>query len=178
MALINPPESKLAKRTSVHYSKVANKEVYSFIRHLRVQGRNPYIIWLFFWEKRWLHKLILKFTDLYIGQLVYFLLERTKNFCIRTFRANIKEDLIKSYTQTKMFFQFKANFCVKNNFILFEIDFIEVAVNDGFFRFNFLISSMIDIESSTNLAKLSQIQGPCINNYLHWIWKRYLKLQS
>ena len=30
-----------------------------------LQGRNPYNIWFIFWEKQWLHKFILKFTDLY-----------------------------------------------------------------------------------------------------------------
>ena len=29
-----------------------------------LQGRNLYKFWLIFWEKRWLHKFILKFTDL------------------------------------------------------------------------------------------------------------------
>ena len=29
-----------------------------------LQGRNPYNLWLIFWEKRWLHEFILKFTDL------------------------------------------------------------------------------------------------------------------
>ena len=29
-----------------------------------LQGRNPYNFWFIFWEKRWLHKFILKFTDL------------------------------------------------------------------------------------------------------------------
>ena len=29
-----------------------------------LQGRNPYKIWFIFWEKRWIHKFILKFTDL------------------------------------------------------------------------------------------------------------------
>ena len=30
-----------------------------------LQGRNPYNFWFIFWEKRWLHKFILKFTDPY-----------------------------------------------------------------------------------------------------------------
>ena len=30
-----------------------------------LQDRNPYNFWFIFWEKRWLHKLILKFIDLY-----------------------------------------------------------------------------------------------------------------
>jgi hypothetical protein len=30
-----------------------------------LQGRNLYILWFIFWEKRGLHKFILKFTDLY-----------------------------------------------------------------------------------------------------------------
>ena len=29
-----------------------------------VQGRNPSNIWFIFWEKRWIHEFILKFTDL------------------------------------------------------------------------------------------------------------------
>ena len=30
-----------------------------------LQGRNPYNFWFIFWEKPWLHKLILKFTEIY-----------------------------------------------------------------------------------------------------------------
>ena len=37
-----------------------------------VQGRNPYNIWFIFWEKQWLHKFILKFTDLLIQNLSNF----------------------------------------------------------------------------------------------------------
>ena len=32
-----------------------------------LQGRNPYNIWFIFWEKQWLHKFILKFTDIYFN---------------------------------------------------------------------------------------------------------------
>ena len=63
----------------------------------------------------------------------------------------MKEDLIKSQHVKdkehrcifKISFQSKANFCVENHFShfnLFKIDFIEKAVNDAFFRFDFLIS--------------------------------------
>ena len=30
-----------------------------------LQGKNPYNFWFIFWQKRWLHKTILKFSDLY-----------------------------------------------------------------------------------------------------------------
>ena len=30
------------------------------------EGRNPYNVLIIFWEKRWLHKFILKLTDLYL----------------------------------------------------------------------------------------------------------------
>ena len=36
----------------------------SALHHAILQGRNPFNFWFIFWEKRWLHKLILKFTDL------------------------------------------------------------------------------------------------------------------
>ena len=75
-------------------------------------------------------------------------------------------------------FQFKANFCVKNHFNLFEIDFIEGAVNDVFFRFNFLISLMIDISSSTNFAKLSQIQGLSIIAYIEFESDTHKEMRS
>ena len=35
------------------------------------QGRHPYNIWFIFWEKRRLHKFILKFTDLYYLYCVF-----------------------------------------------------------------------------------------------------------
>ena len=36
-----------------------------------IQGRNPYNILFIFWEKRQLHKFILKFTDLYFQQIAH-----------------------------------------------------------------------------------------------------------
>ena len=48
------------------YPKTWTKfEMISALYCASLQGRNPYNFWLIFWEKRWLHKFILKFTDLY-----------------------------------------------------------------------------------------------------------------
>ena len=46
--------------------KFAFEIYWHLVWHSTVQGRNPYNIWFIFWEKLWLHKFILKFTDLYL----------------------------------------------------------------------------------------------------------------
>ena len=58
-----PHYSTEVRFASLFSSKSTGKETCK--THLCLQGRNPYNFWFIFWEKRWLHKFILKFTDLY-----------------------------------------------------------------------------------------------------------------
>ena len=46
-----------------------------------LQGRNLYNFWFLFWEKRWLHKFILKFTELYHTEIrmIFFFCQKKGN---------------------------------------------------------------------------------------------------
>ena len=58
---------------SHRFSQIMNQILYC----ATLQGRNPYNIWFIFWKKWWLHKFILKFTDLYQEAIFIFELPRS-----------------------------------------------------------------------------------------------------
>ena len=47
------------------YEVIVSARIWTSLYSVILQGRNPYNFWLIFCKKRWLHKSILKFSDLY-----------------------------------------------------------------------------------------------------------------
>ena len=80
-----------------------------------VQGRNLYNIWFIFWEKRWFHKCILKFTDLYEGKTLLQSWKECLLYCrhicsilIRVYYWNIRRN-----NGVSCLWNFQASPCVK-----------------------------------------------------------------